>query len=254
MKLIIAAVTLCLATATFAAPRVVGGTDAPDGKYPYQVSLRDPLTMDHLCGGSIINKRWILTAAHCVVGYVSTFISVVAGTNLLEGGHEKIYNSEYIVYHKYYDGNTLLINDIGLIRVDRDIIFDDKVQYVSLAKDFSLDNRSANLTGWGRLSSWAQSPNTLQEISLKVIDQNKCQNLLKTMVVIRQSHVCTLNKYGEGTCNGDSGGPLVVDGQQIGIVSFGVPCAMGYPDVYTRVSSFIDWIGDEIDSYESRVQ
>lgn len=93
--------------------------------------------------------------------------------------------------------------------------------------------------------------------------------------------MCTLTKYGEGACNvsicsikcklnnknskdiflvqyffltayiniycvlqGDSGGPLVTDGVQIGIVSFGVPCGKAYPDVYTRVYHYLDWIND----------
>ncbi|XP_014215791.1 chymotrypsin-2-like [Copidosoma floridanum] len=234
-----------------AAPRVVGGTDAPDGKYPYQVSLRDPFMMSHFCGGSIINKRWILTAAHCVSGKKS--ITVVAGTNLLDGKDGKIYKSEYIVHHKDFSMKQI-INDIGLIRVDRDITFSDKVQHVRLAKeDYSLDNESANLTGWGRLSNGGRIPNNLQEITVKILNQEKCKSFWDKMMLIQESHVCTLTKEGEGACNGDSGGPLVVNGEQIGLVSFGVPCAYGYPDVYTRISNFVSWIDETINSYESNL-
>ena len=73
----------------------------------------------------------------------------------------------------------------------------------------------------------------------------RIQNLAQCKQVHRNvidSHICTFTKYGEGACNGDSGGPLVVNGVQVGVVSFGIPCGVGKPDVYTRVSSFGPWI------------
>ena len=50
-----------------ATPRIVGGRQAPDGQYPYQVSIRYSDTDNHKCGGSIIDKKWILTVAHCLL-------------------------------------------------------------------------------------------------------------------------------------------------------------------------------------------
>lgn len=62
---------------------------------------------------------------------------------------------------------------------------------------------------------------------------------------IHNSTLCTLIKAGVGTCNGDSGGPLVVNDKLAGIVSWGIPCALGRPDVFTRVSTYVSWIVQE---------
>ncbi|OXU29928.1 hypothetical protein TSAR_004391 [Trichomalopsis sarcophagae] len=235
---------LSFAVVAYAAPRIVGGQDAPDGKYPHQVSLRAPF---HFCGGSILNSRWILTAAHCVVGRSGNAVTVVAGTHLLNGGSEQVFKSEYIVWHEKYNGG-LFINDVGLIRVDRDIVFNKKVQPIPLPnEDFSKVDYPVVLTGWGRTQAGGPIPNNLQEINLKVISQTKCNE--KMSVAITKSHICTLTKIGEGACNGDSGGPLVADGIQVGIVSFGMPCARGMPDVFTRVYTFISWINEKMEKY-----
>lgn len=54
--------------------------------------------------------------------------------------------------------------------------------------------------------------------------------------------ICTINSFGNGVCNGDSGGPLVADGTLIGVVSSSIGCAMGYPDIYTNLYEYRDWI------------
>ncbi|KAL0124391.1 hypothetical protein PUN28_006312 [Cardiocondyla obscurior] len=197
MNAFFALVIASLAVAAYGYPNshIVGGEDAPAGKYPYQVSLRK--SGSHSCGGSIINQYTILTAAHCIVGYTGNSnalksLTIHAGTNLLsEDGN--VYKAKRAIVHKRYSA-LLLTNDVGLLILTTPITFTQNVQSIPLA----------------------------------------------TTDVAPAGSPCTLS--GWGTTSGDSGGPLVAEGVQIGIVSFGVPCARGAPDVFTKVSAFTDWI------------
>ncbi|XP_070167530.1 chymotrypsin-1-like [Polyergus mexicanus] len=238
--------------------QIVGGEDAPLGKYPYQVSLRK--SGFHSCGGSIVSSHTVLTAAHCIISEKQLTVkirlfdsysnnpaslrdlTIHAGTNYLnESG--VVYTAIQAITHKNYDPYQL-INDVGLLILSTAVEFKPLVQRILLAKDdIAPADYPCILTGWGRLSVGGQIPNNLQQIELKVYDQNKCR---QEHMNVQSSHICTLTKTGEGACHGDSGGPLIADGVQIGIVSFGVPCARGYSDVFTRVSAFTKWFEEHV--------
>lgn len=93
-------------------------------------------------------------------------------------------------------------------------------------------------------------PNQLQYAEPQSLTNEDCVSRFKGQdfsQFVRETSLCTVNKDGVGACHGDSGGPLVdvtnPDTKVLaGVVSWGVPCAKGYPDVYTRVYSFLDWI------------
>ncbi|XP_063973029.1 chymotrypsin-2-like [Diachasmimorpha longicaudata] len=226
-------------------PKIVGGYPASEGQFPYQVSLR--VKGRHFCGGSIINKRWILTAAHCLRGFNDSAITVVVGTTKLDEGGD-IYHSSEVHGHQGYS-SLFVRNDIGLIHVDEDIEFSDNVKPISLPTEyFDKSDYPAVLSGWGTTSYPGKSPNDLQHITLTVIDQRDCRNA--SLMRITKKNLCTLNGKGEGACHGDSGGPLVADGVQIGVVSWGTPCAKGKPDVFTRVYSYIDWINETMSEHD----
>ncbi|XP_050663910.1 chymotrypsin-2-like [Leptidea sinapis] len=219
--------------------RIVGGDDAPEGGIPYQVSLRS-LFNSHFCGGSILNKRWILTAAHCTVGSSPLTITVVVGTNSLKKGGVQ-YSVEKIIVHKEYDSG-LIMNDISILKVSEDIEFNEIVQPIELPEEDTDPGADLVLTGWGRLSYPGNLPDKLQMINLTSLSVKDCKNIYTFISPVFDSQICSLTKSGEGACHGDSGGPLVENGKVVGIVSWGVPCARGYPDVYSRVYSFKEWI------------
>ncbi|XP_018403933.1 PREDICTED: chymotrypsin-1-like [Cyphomyrmex costatus] len=224
---------------------IVGGNDAPIGKFPYQVSLRR--SERHSCGGSIINQYTILTAAHCISSYRSNpdsleSLTIHAGTNLLsEDG--AVYKAKQAIVHEDFSV-IRLVNDIGLLILSTPIEYTKYIQPIPLATtDVAPSGSSCTLSGWGTLKVGGSVPNKLQEIELNIYDHARCK---EKQMRLQPSHICTFTKAGEGACNGDSGGPLVWNGVQIGIVSFGVPCAMGWPDVFTKVSFFTEWIQKHI--------
>ncbi|XP_016837475.1 chymotrypsin-2 [Nasonia vitripennis] len=248
MRVLASLTLLCLVAAANATPRINGGTIAPDGKYPYMASLRS--RGSHFCGGSIINKRWILTAAHCLERRGPRGVQVQVGSNKLLGDRDsQIYQSEYVTYHRKWDINTITY-DIGLLRVDRDIVFTPKVQPIALINyDITEAGASAVLSGWGSTRLGGPAPNDMQQMTAELISQKACNQSWHTQYPITESHICTVTPFEVGACHGDSGSPLVVHGVQVGIASFVQPCAKGEPDVFTRVFTFLDWIKEIQDQF-----
>ncbi|XP_077267763.1 chymotrypsin-1-like isoform X2 [Temnothorax americanus] len=213
-------------------PYIIGGKDAPIGKFPYQVSLR--YYGVHKCSGSILNNRNILTAASCVTGFENQLnnVKVHVGTNFVN------------LTGRAYDVASVSIhvnqtdNDIALVHIKTPLKYSSLVQSINLmTSDENLEGKSCTLSGWG-IKNDGEISNNLQEIELRVYPQEKCRRLW----AVKNTQLCTLTSEGEGACKGDTGSPLVANGVQIGIVSYFHFCAMGYPDVHTRISSFITWI------------
>ncbi|KAK4872912.1 hypothetical protein RN001_014941 [Aquatica leii] len=226
--------------------KVVGGSDAPEGAFPYQASLRKK--GKHSCGGSLIGDQWILTAAHCVSKQDASKYTVVVGSNLISKGGDS-YDVEEFIPHEKYDPEVIL-HDIALIKLKNAVKLSDSVKKIELAGEDTPSGKELVLSGWGLtgvgiLQLLSPPPNKLQTIKLMSISNDKCAQAHPDGD-IKASHLCTFTRIGEGACYGDSGGPLVADGKQVGVVSWGIPCAKGKPDVFTRTYSYLDWISEHI--------
>ncbi|KAF5281358.1 hypothetical protein FQR65_LT14756 [Abscondita terminalis] len=219
--------------------RIVGGQAAAISSYPYQVSLRSQ-SNSHFCGGSIISNNLVLTAAHCLTGRTAGTVAVVAGTNSISSGGTRYSVAELISHPSYNTGNNG--QDIALIKIAGTFTYDANVRPVQLASSYPPVGANLTLTGWG-LQSYPSNtlPNILQCVHLAAIDVEQCKSLLPGYPVT-STHLCTKSRKGQGACQGDSGGPLVYGNAQVGVVSWGIPCAKGYPDVFTSVPSYINWI------------
>ncbi|XP_045487433.1 chymotrypsin-1-like [Pieris rapae] len=229
--------------------RIVGGTDAYESLAPYQVSLRrTDRSDDHFCAGSIISETWILTAAHCTNGLETDQIAAVVGTNKLSSGGDR-YEIKQIIIHENFDIQRLQ-NDISLCQIKGEFNFNDLVKPITLASRTKIRPGSrCVLTGWGFTDNQRTVPDNLQVLTVTVMSNKRCsQKLAQTngLTPIEKTQMCTLTRESEGACNGDSGGPLVRNGKQVGIVSWGIPCARGFPDVFAYVPAYYDWINEHI--------
>lgn len=216
--------------------RIVGGQAASSGQFPYQVSLRNSFN-SHFCGGSIINSRWVLTAAHCTISSSPSDVNIVIGSHLLNSGGNT-YKCSTIRNHPSYN-SQLLSNDVAVLQTATNIAFGPTAQAVPL---INRDVQGGNLivSGWGYLSTSGSVPNNLQYLNTNVISRDSCSR----QISLNADTVCALVSAGKGICFGDSGGPLVVPGEgQVGINSFVIGgCGTGYPDGFCSVYYHRSWI------------
>lgn len=222
--------------------RIIGGTTAEDGLAPYQVSLQN--FWGHYCGGAIIDKDWVLTAAHCVVSKYLEDIMVMTGSQNLEVPGV-FYYVDKVYWHCNYD-NPSNHNDIALLHLNSSIVFNEKTKSIPLPTKPMQDGADVLLTGWGSEELWGDGPDLLKKVNLKYMIHDRCKEAMNGSASLDVGHICTFTRVGEGSCHGDSGGPLVSNGELVGLVNWGYPCAIGYPDAHASPFFYLDWIRNKM--------
>uniref|UniRef100_A0A1I8Q2B4 Peptidase S1 domain-containing protein n=1 Tax=Stomoxys calcitrans TaxID=35570 RepID=A0A1I8Q2B4_STOCA len=214
------------------------------------------------CAGNIINRRYILTAAHCVTGSVlaslGRLISVRVGDHNIDTPNDcnennfcidppQYFGIEKIIVHEKYGRymQKRSTNDIALLRVDRNIMYSSSVTPICLATVADTIpplEAGAKLiaVGWGHTGNASYSPVKL------MVEEPYVENKDCPLAVSMESHLCSGGVIREGSCTGDSGGGLyrtIGSAWFIeGIVSYGRGCGLEVASVNTRVSSYLDWI------------
>jgi secreted trypsin-like serine protease len=241
--------------------RIVGGTQAPPGAWPSQVALVFHDTPSNYsaqyCGGTLIARSWVLTAAHCVRDADNpdtpgdeTFtptpadIDVLVGTQDLQSGGTRVRAVEFRIHPSWNPSEGR--SDLALIRLDTPAPASIPFQRITAQNVSPVAGTAVTTTGWGTTAHNQNSyPPKLRQVTVNVTTPAACQNGYPGFY--QQSTMVCAAAPGKDACQGDSGGPLVENRggtwTQVGIVSTGDGCALaGFPGIYTRVAAFSDWI------------
>lgn len=227
--------------------RVVNGQNAQRHAWPWQISLR--VNGRHICGGSIISPRWVLTASHCVErnpyprGYT---VIVGAHAQSERPRRDQVFYLTRVIMHERY---RQLNYDVALLELNRPIQMSYKARPVCLPQHGSRVSPGTRcyITGWGRMVGGGKGANILQQAMLPVANDKRCQSVNGRLGRVYSDTMICAGGQGRGGCQGDSGGPFVCNegGRWVlrGAVSWGHRnCRTDFYTVFARVSTFVNWI------------
>jgi len=238
---------------------ISGGYETDINEYPWMISLK--YHSHHMCGGSLISNRWIISAAHCFHkirkqiyrNNPNDWIAVLGDHNRAisnEANHLDMKISCIVIHPKR--NHKTKSYDVALLRMKKklDLSYYPHIRPICLPQNDKEDYVGKNVitTGWGRRQPDGHSTKILREVDLHVISNDACQENYHSQITDQM--ICAIGESGtqKDACKGDSGGPLIAKKkgknsyELIGITSFGKDCGNGDSEVFTRVSKQIRWI------------
>ncbi|XP_033153354.1 uncharacterized protein LOC117136519 isoform X2 [Drosophila mauritiana] len=235
--------------------RIVGGDDAGFGSFPWQAYIRIGSSR---CGGSLISRRHVVTAGHCVARATPRQVHVTLGDYVINSAVEPLpaytFGVRRIDVHPYFKFTPQADRfDISVLTLERTVHFMPHIAPICLPeKNEDFLGKFGWAAGWGALNPGSRlRPKTLQAVDVPVIENRICERWHRQNginVVIYQEMLCAgYRNGGKDSCQGDSGGPLMHDKNGrwylIGVVSAGYSCASrGQPGIYHSVSKTVDWV------------
>ncbi|XP_070075267.1 serine protease Hayan isoform X4 [Drosophila takahashii] len=245
-------------------PHILGGIPVALGVYPHMAAIAYNTfdTVDFRCGGSLIASRFVLTAAHCVNSDSTTPAFVRLGTVAIENptaGFQDI-NVIDVQIHPNYTSSSKY-NDIAILELAEDAKESDTIRPACLYIDRAgppIDSK-VFVAGWGvmNVTNRARSK-ILLRAGLDLVPVDECNASFaeqpSTIRALKQGVIDSLlcaadKKQVKDACQGDSGGPLILETDEVdglysvlGVINSGFGCATKTPGLYTRVSSFLDYI------------
>ncbi|XP_050293309.1 anionic trypsin-2-like [Anthonomus grandis grandis] len=229
--------------------RIYGGISCSTEDYPFMVLItgKTENVWMRICGGSLLNERWVLTAAHCIK-HQDGIYGVLVSLSLKA---EEVLPVNRKIVHPNYNPRTFKA-DIALISLKEPIESSPNVGFVTLpTKEYDFKEQTAPYCSQGLIMGWGVMSNhtvpdlfDLQCAKVPMLSDEECRFTLGLkQVVLSNDQICTLSFKGIDTCQGDSGGPLLCHNVQVGIISWGFSC--GGPDspgVYLKLDKYLPFI------------
>ena len=236
-------------------PQVVGGEPVPDGKYRFVAALRDTTRgntayQQQFCGGTLIDRNSVLTAAHCLESVTAPQLRVTVGlTSLREPGQGKTRSVEAIIRHPQYTTSLVTFRyDAAVLTLGRPIknIAPARIP-ATTSNGLETPGREATVAGWGSTVKQPSNndpsyPVRMQEAQVPIVSDAEDRRAY-VADDYEPRLMLAAGRENKDTCQGDSGGPIFVEKptgriSQIGITSFGNGCgARNFPGVYTEANS-----------------
>ncbi|KAJ8708427.1 hypothetical protein PYW07_010552 [Mythimna separata] len=226
--------------------KIVGGEDIDITEAPYQVSL--VRGGRHSCGGAIVAKDIVVTAAHCISGSYPEMYKVRVGSSYSQKGGD-LYPVGDLLWHPDFNYSKM-DSDIAILWLSRPLTFSTTVAPVEMmARNEEINDGDLTVvTGWGNLFETGGTPSKLQSVAVPKVNERVCSAAYQPVYSITRNMLCAgASEGGKDACQGDSGGPLVHNNKLAGIVSWGLGCARpDYPGVYAKISALRTWIDKSI--------
>lgn len=226
--------------------RIIGGKEAKPGSWPWMVMLKKSDRVK--CGGSILSKELILTAAHCLQGEKDlTKWKVYVGKHHKDRTDitERVHTIKRVIPHEKFDIKTLN-NDIALLILKEPLRFTEYVSPICLPPRTMLDDSTCFSTGWGETKGTGHD-DVLKEVRLQRKLPILCARFLYTIGRSSLRNVFCAGRLNADACYGDSGGPYSCKSRGRwyikGVVSSGADCGQpGWPGIYINVQRYLKWI------------
>ncbi len=229
-----------------ATTRIIGGGEAVEDRYSFAVSFHQ--LGSHFCGGSLIARDMVLSAAHCADVGNPSYDAVIGRHDHGEWDGDQVDVVRQYIHPNYSESTNNY--DIMVVKLSRPTSANVETVRLNSSNSIPSNGQSVTVVGWG-VTELGSTSDELNEVEVSIVSQASCRSSYGSNL-IKNEMLCAADPN-EDSCQGDSGGPLFLKGAnaesdvQVGVVSWGYGCADEYyPGVYAKVSSFYAWIRDRV--------